>query len=123
MAPEQAIGAREVGDRADVYAAGVLLFRLEAATFLFPLVQAWPTGSPTAETMLVRREGDQVLFLNELRHLHGTAMNLRHTVLVPGTLTAAMAARPRNGQRAYFFPGSMPWSPAAVKVARKVILP
>jgi serine/threonine-protein kinase len=28
MAPEQAIGAREVGDRADVYAAGVLLFRL-----------------------------------------------------------------------------------------------
>ena len=28
MAPEQAIGAREVADRADVYAAGVLLFRL-----------------------------------------------------------------------------------------------
>jgi hypothetical protein len=33
------------------------------------------------------------------------------------------SARPRNGQRAYFFPGSMPWSPEAVKVARKVILP
>jgi serine/threonine-protein kinase len=28
MAPEQVLGAREVGDRADVYAVGVILFRL-----------------------------------------------------------------------------------------------
>jgi hypothetical protein len=33
------------------------------------------------------------------------------------------SARPRSSQRAYFFPGSMPWSPEAVKAARKAILP
>lgn len=31
--------------------------------FLFPLLQVWPTPSRTAETLLVRRDGDQALFL------------------------------------------------------------
>ncbi len=31
----------------------------------------------TGETLLVRREGDEVLFLNELRHKKGSALNLR----------------------------------------------
>ena len=30
--------------------------------FLFPLLQAWPTPSTTAETLLVRRDGERVLF-------------------------------------------------------------
>src|SRR6185436_15247452 len=35
MAPEQVLGASEVGDRADVYAAGVILFRLLSARHPF----------------------------------------------------------------------------------------
>ena len=45
--------------------------------FLFPLIQRWPTPSASAETMLVRREGDKVLTLNELRYQRNTALTLR----------------------------------------------
>jgi len=44
--------------------------------FLFPLIQTWPTPSRSAETLLARRDGDKVLFLNELRHRHGAALTL-----------------------------------------------
>jgi PAS domain S-box-containing protein len=45
--------------------------------FLFPVIQTWPTTSPSGETLLVTREADQVVFMNELRHRSGTAMKLR----------------------------------------------
>lgn len=54
-----------------------VVLRCEAAQFLFPLVESWPTPSRTAETLLVRREGEEVVFLNELRHRSGTALRLR----------------------------------------------
>lgn len=37
----------------------------------------WPVPSLSAETVLIRRDGDSVLFLNELRHEKNTALNLR----------------------------------------------
>jgi diguanylate cyclase (GGDEF)-like protein/PAS domain S-box-containing protein len=55
---------------------GVLLLRLDPAQYLYPMVQTWPTTSTSAETLLVRRDGDSVLFLNELRHRTGTALRL-----------------------------------------------
>ncbi len=45
--------------------------------FLFPLIQTWPTLSSSAETLLVRRDGDGVLFLNDLRFRPGAALSLR----------------------------------------------
>jgi len=56
---------------------GVLLFEIDPEQFLFPHLKTWPTSSRTAETLLVRREGDDVVFLNELRHRSGTALSLR----------------------------------------------
>jgi two-component system cell cycle sensor histidine kinase/response regulator CckA len=44
---------------------------------LYPLIESWPTASDTAETLIVRSEGDQVLFLNDLRHQSDTALKLR----------------------------------------------
>lgn len=67
----------------------VLLLRLDPGQFLYPLVQTWPTPSPSAETMLVRREGDAVVFLNELRHRAGAALSLR----LPLTRTNVAAVR------------------------------
>ncbi|NWJ42389.1 MAG: PAS domain S-box protein [Geothrix sp.] len=58
-------------------AQGALLLQVDPRTYLYPLVESWPTDSPSAETLLVRREGDQVLFLNDLRHRAHTAMTLR----------------------------------------------
>jgi PAS domain S-box-containing protein len=54
-----------------------ILLHARVEDFLFPLIQRWPTPSASAETLLVRRDGDQVLYLNELRHQHHTALTLR----------------------------------------------
>jgi signal transduction histidine kinase len=56
---------------------GALVFEIDPREFLFPTIQSWPTPSPTAETLLVRREGDAVVYLNELRHKSGTALTLK----------------------------------------------
>lgn len=57
--------------------AGILFMRIKPQTDLFPLIQAWPTPSRSAETLLIRRENDSVLFLNDLRHRENTALKLR----------------------------------------------
>ncbi len=54
-----------------------VLLHVPAERFLFPHIHSWPTPSPSAETVLVRRDGNDVLFLNELRHRPGAALSLR----------------------------------------------
>lgn len=76
--------------------AGAILLTVDPKSRLFPLVQQWPTQSASAETLLVRREGEEVVFLNELRHLPGKALTLRRP-LHDRTLVAAQALR--NGTR------------------------
>ena len=71
-----------------------VLLKLDARHFLFPLIQAWPTPSQSAETLLVRRDGDSVLFLNDLRHRAGSALSLR----VPLNLPELPAAKVLRGQ-------------------------
>ncbi|MFA4825557.1 MAG: PAS domain S-box protein [Methanoregula sp.] len=55
---------------------GAVLLSIDPEDFLYPLIQSWPVPSGSAETLLVEREGDHVLFLNELRHRNNTALNL-----------------------------------------------
>jgi signal transduction histidine kinase len=64
--------------------------------FLYPLIQTWPVLSRTAETLLIRREGDAALFINELRHRKDTALSLR-IPLSQQDLPAAMAVLGRRG--------------------------
>ncbi len=56
---------------------GFLLLRIDPNKFLYPFVQSWPTPSRTSETLLIRREGESVLYLNELRHRKGAALSLK----------------------------------------------
>jgi PAS domain S-box-containing protein len=56
---------------------GAVILQVDVAQFLYPLIQSWPTSSRSAETLLVRRDGEDVLFLNELRHQKATALALR----------------------------------------------
>jgi PAS domain S-box-containing protein len=76
--------------------AGMIYLRIDPEQYLFPLIQTWPLPSPSAETLLVRREGDDVLFLNELRHRKNTALNLRFAVSEP-QLPAARAVLGQAG--------------------------
>jgi len=55
---------------------GVLVLR-DDLHFLFSLIQSWPVESKTGETLLVTRDGDDVLFLNELRYKKDTALKFR----------------------------------------------
>jgi two-component system cell cycle sensor histidine kinase/response regulator CckA len=75
---------------------GVLLLGIDASKFLYPVIQIWPTPSASAETLLVRRDGDYVFFLNELRHRKNTALTLRIPVS-HSTLPAAQAVLGREG--------------------------
>jgi PAS domain S-box-containing protein len=55
---------------------GAVILSIDPEEFLYPYIQSWPVPSETAETLLVERDGDQVLFLNNLRHRQNTALNL-----------------------------------------------
>ncbi len=77
-----------------VHTLGAIMFRADPHHFLFPLIQQWPTPSQSAENLLVRREGDDVVFLNELRHHKGTALTLR----MPMSSRELPAARALGGQ-------------------------
>lgn len=75
---------------------GAILFRIDPYRFIFPLIQRWPTPSASAENLLVQREGDEVVFLNELRHRKNTALEMRMP-LSKANLPAAMAVLGQAG--------------------------
>ncbi|MEI6560777.1 MAG: PAS domain S-box protein [Verrucomicrobiota bacterium] len=78
-------------------AIGALILRCNADDYLYPLIQSWPTPSHSAETLLVQREGDEVVFLNELRHQKKTALRLREPVSQTG-LPAVQAVLGKQGK-------------------------
>ncbi len=75
---------------------GFLLLWLDPNRFLYPLVQSTFNQGGTTETVLVRREGREVVYLNELRFRKDTALSLRFPLDSP-LLPAAMAARGQEG--------------------------
>lgn len=75
---------------------GALILEGHVGDYLYPLIGFWETRMATAETLLVRRDGDSALFLSDARFMTNTALNLR----VPLTDTnrpAIMAALGRQG--------------------------
>ena len=59
---------------ANPHPTGYLLTRVDPAAYLYPELLSWPVPSKTGETLLVRRDGDHVLYLNELRHRSDTSL-------------------------------------------------
>ena len=75
---------------------GAIILISDARQFLFPLIQTWPVPSRSSETLLVRPDGDHVLFLNDLRHMPDTALRLRIPIS-RADLPAAMAVSGAKG--------------------------
>ena len=69
-----------------------VVVQVDVNNFIYPVIQAWPTASPSGETLLVRQQGEAALFMNDLRHRKGTAMLLAPSMDTPG-LPAAAAIR------------------------------
>lgn len=69
---------------------GLLVLRIDPSAHLYPLLARWPLPSRSAETLLVRRDGDQVVYLNPLRFAPDAALRLRLPASDP-SLPAALA--------------------------------
>jgi len=72
------------------------VLRCSTAAFLDPLIRSWPVASKSAETLLARREGNEVVFLNQVRHLDDPAQMLR-LPLTQTRLPAVQAVLGRQG--------------------------
>lgn len=75
---------------------GALHFLMDPADNLFPYIQKWPAPSNSAETLLVRRVGDNIIFLNELRHQQGLALPM-HSSLSDRLLLTAQDLHAHSG--------------------------
>ncbi|MCX6175572.1 MAG: PAS domain S-box protein [Ignavibacteriales bacterium] len=80
-----------LSDKSSKNVIGVVALRIDPKKFLYPLINIWPLPSKSAETLIVRREGNEVVFLNELKFQKNTALNLRKP-LTEINLPAAQAA-------------------------------
>ncbi|MDT8317485.1 MAG: PAS domain S-box protein, partial [bacterium] len=55
----------------------LIVFTIDPSVFLYPLIQSWPGASGSGETLLVEKNGEKILFLNDLRNRKNTAMKMR----------------------------------------------
>ncbi len=76
----------------------VIVFRVNPSRYLFPLIQSWPIPSYTSETLLIRKEGENIIYLNELRHRKNTALKLK----IPMTKKEVPAVQAVLGRKGIF---------------------
>ena len=95
---------------------GFLVLQFDLSRFLYPLIESWPTNSQTGETLLVRKEGDDVLFLSNLRYRPNSALEFRIPLaqkdlpagLAIGGATGAVAGRDYRGEKVFSVLRSIP---------------
>jgi PAS domain S-box-containing protein len=76
---------------------GVALLRVDARADLFPILGSWPGASSSSETMLIRRDRDSVLYLNDLRFRAEAAVNFRLPLSQPQLVGAQAVQTARLG--------------------------
>lgn len=80
----------------DGKAQAVVYLVADPGKLLFPVLQQQASLSPSAETLLVRVEGDNLVYLNSLRHRPSSTLQFRLPRSTPGLL-AAQAAEGKTG--------------------------
>lgn len=83
-------------DSGDGECNAVMIIDIDPYLALYPLIRFWPTPSRTGETVLVRKDGNDALVLNELRDRPESAGGLR-IPLSESTLLESVAATGREG--------------------------
>jgi PAS domain S-box-containing protein len=68
------------------------LLHIDLTDWLYPALKSWPVPSQTAETLLFRRDGEHIVFLNDLRHRPSAALTMRLPTTDP-RLLATQALR------------------------------
>ena len=77
---------------------GFVLVTINPEKVLFPIVKTWPSKSKSAETLLIRPDGDSVLYLNVLRGIKNTSLGFR----LPLTMVGVPAVHAALGYRGIF---------------------
>ena len=75
---------------------GLVSFIVNPQTYLYPYINEWPSESTTAETLLIRRDGNEALFLNPLR-FNPTAALALHFPLTDTDLPAVKTVLGQTG--------------------------
>lgn len=74
----------------DTIYAGVMVLRIDPRDVLYPMIQTWPLPAKTAEAFIIKQEGDQIIYLSDLRFQRNSSMQLREPVSaekIPSVLT------------------------------------
>jgi PAS domain S-box-containing protein len=74
----------------------VVVYRVDAGSRLYPMVTSWPGPGKSAETLLVRRDGGDVLVISEAGHRRNAALSLRYP-LTRTDIPAVQAVLGREG--------------------------
>jgi PAS domain S-box-containing protein len=75
---------------------GFVTYRINPEVYLYPYISQWPADSETAETLLIRREGNDVLYLNNIKFEENAALNL-HIPLEKTEVPAVRAILGKTG--------------------------
>ncbi len=59
---------------------GFLAIRIDPEEYLYPLIKKWPVPSQSAETFLLRREGNKIVYLNELRFNKDSVLTVKKPI-------------------------------------------
>ncbi len=73
---------------------GTFILRFDPNDFLFPLIQDWPTPTKTAESLIFKKENDQIRFISDLKYKNNYEMNLT----IPITSTEYVAVKGALGK-------------------------
>lgn len=79
---------------------GLIIIRVDPQVYLYPLIQTWPVPGKTAESLLIRQEGDHVLYLNELKFKRSSELEFTksiHEENLPGAMALRGIESTTNG--------------------------
>ena len=76
---------------------GALILRANIDESIVPMIQNWPAMGKTGETLLVRREGENVVFLNTLRHRKNSALEFKIPVTAINAQPSIMSSEGKEG--------------------------
>jgi diguanylate cyclase (GGDEF)-like protein/PAS domain S-box-containing protein len=79
-------------DRASKESVAIVVLQADLEQFLLPLVEKWPGKSASAETLLIRKDGETLTYLNKWRHSGGAASQ-HPSLKARKELLSAMAAQ------------------------------
>ncbi|MFZ2490629.1 MAG: hypothetical protein WA208_04005, partial [Thermoanaerobaculia bacterium] len=72
-------------------AVAAIVMELDPSARLYPLVATWPLPARTGESLLVRQDGDSVLYLTNVRHVRRSAVALRQLTSANYVASKALA--------------------------------